>query len=277
MRHFLNTLSDCIENGETGKAQEYILEIIASTDKTARKKYSTNETINMILSSYETELQENDIDFHCQVRVPGELPISDVELTSILSNAMENAIHAAASIEDPAQRLIELTMNEAGGKLLISLENTCSNAPHFAGGLPVTSEPGHELRHSEHRLHRPQAQWQLPVLRFRREIYFADRVVGSHLSCKSCGQRAFFLMRRHSHHYADVISYRTQNLVPLLSAYHKNFVNPIDILGFACYNETKLNIAKTSMERSTTEVRSRSSWNSENPAVRICANNTPEL
>lgn len=143
MRHFLNTLSDCIENGETGKAQEYIHEIIASTDKTARKKYSTNETINMILSSYETELQENDIDFHCQVRVPRELPISDVELTSILSNAMENAIHAAASIEDPAQRLIELTMNEAGGKFLISLENTCSNAPHFAGGLPVTSEPGH--------------------------------------------------------------------------------------------------------------------------------------
>ena len=97
----------------------------------------------MILSSYETELQENDIDFHCQVRGPRELPISDVELTSILSNAMENAIHAAASIEDPAQRLIELTMNEAGGKFLISLENTCSNAPHFAGGLPVTSEPGH--------------------------------------------------------------------------------------------------------------------------------------
>lgn len=143
MRHFLNTISECIENGETDKAQEYIHEIIASADKTARKKYSTNETINMILSSYETELQENDIDFRCQIRVPRELPVSDVKLTSILSNAMENAIHATTSIEDPSHRLIELTMNKTGGKLLISLENTCASTPRFAGGLPVTSEPGH--------------------------------------------------------------------------------------------------------------------------------------
>ena len=143
MRHFLNTISERIQNGETDKAQEYIHEIIASADKTARKKYSTNETINMILSSYESVMTENGIQFQCSIRVPRELPVSDVDLTSILSNAMENAVHATASIQDPARRSIEFAMNEAGGKLLISLENTCESVPRFTNGLPVTSKPGH--------------------------------------------------------------------------------------------------------------------------------------
>ena len=142
MRHFLNTISDCIENGETEKAQNYIHEIISSADKTTRKQYSANETINMILSSYETDLQEHEIQLDCRIRVPRELPFSDVDLTSILSNALENAVHAVLDV--PAEnRHIDFSMIQTGGKLLISLENTCADAPHFAGGLPVASEPGH--------------------------------------------------------------------------------------------------------------------------------------
>ena len=142
MRHFLNTISDCIKNGETEKAQDYIHEIISSADKTTRKQYSANETINMILSSYETDLQEHEIQLDCQIRVPRELPFSDVDLTSILSNALENAVHAVLDVS-AENRHIDFSMIQTGGKLLISLENTCADAPHFAGGLPVASEPGH--------------------------------------------------------------------------------------------------------------------------------------
>ena len=145
MRHFLTAISDQIENGETEKAQEAIHEVISSVDKTARKKYSANETVNMILSSYETIMEENQITFHDTIRIPQTLSISDVDLTSILSNALENAVHGACEENDPSKRRINLCMMESGSKLLISLENTCGKLPVFRGGMPVTTELGHGL------------------------------------------------------------------------------------------------------------------------------------
>ncbi|MEI3517375.1 MAG: response regulator [Clostridia bacterium] len=126
MRHFLATVSDQISNGETEKAQETIHRVIASVEKTTRRKYSSNETINMILSCCEADMAENRIDFQHTIRIPKVLTVSDVDLTSILSNALENAIHAASSVQDPKKRIIRLSMIESGDKLLISLKNTCS-------------------------------------------------------------------------------------------------------------------------------------------------------
>ena len=55
----------------------------------------------MILSCCEADMAENRIDFQHTIRIPKVLTVSDVDLTSILSNALENAIHSASSVQDP--------------------------------------------------------------------------------------------------------------------------------------------------------------------------------
>ncbi len=142
MRHFLNNISGYIEQGETEKAQEYIHEIIQAVDATARKKYCSNETVNMILSSYEQIIKENQIDFTCNLKIPAELKISDVDMTSILSNGMENAIHAVCMPNCPHKK-IELSMTESAGKLFISLENTFGQPPQIVDGIPVSRKTDH--------------------------------------------------------------------------------------------------------------------------------------
>ena len=42
----------------------------------------------------------------------------------------------------------------------------------------------------------------------------------------------------------DVISYKPQLSNDILSLYHKNISNPIDILGFPCYNKTEIKHCK---------------------------------
>lgn len=54
-------------------------------------KYCKSEIVNMILSSHEHEIKENNIDFQHFIQIPEKLHVSDVDLTSILSNALENA------------------------------------------------------------------------------------------------------------------------------------------------------------------------------------------
>lgn len=63
-------------------------------------------------------------------------------MTAILSNALENAIHAVLKLPE-ARRKIKLDMRLNEEKLLISLKNTYADKPEFMNGLPYTSEAGH--------------------------------------------------------------------------------------------------------------------------------------
>lgn len=74
MRHFLLNLSAYIKNGESEKAEDYIHSLIASADQTATRKYCKNEIINIILSSHEEKIKQEQIQFSYSVDVPDELP-----------------------------------------------------------------------------------------------------------------------------------------------------------------------------------------------------------
>lgn len=142
MRHFCVAISAYIDSGECDKAKEYISGIISYVDKTAMHKFCKNEIVNMILSSYENVMEENRIDFQPSIFIPEQLPISDVDLTSILSNALENAIHAVLPLE-PEKRHIALHLRMDDGKLLISLKNTFAEKPVIIDGIPHSSKEGH--------------------------------------------------------------------------------------------------------------------------------------
>ena len=142
MRHFLLSISSYIENNDNEKALEYINEVIHTSDKTVTQRYCKNEIINLILSSHESELEHNYIHFEYSIQLPETLAVSDVDMTAILSNALENAIHAVLKLPE-ARREIKLDMRLNEEKLLILLKNTYADKPEFMNGLPYTSEAGH--------------------------------------------------------------------------------------------------------------------------------------
>ena len=157
MRHFLTNVSGYIENGETEKAQEFIREVVTATDNTATQCYSKNEVVNLILSSYEEKIKACGIEFKYSVQIPEELPYSEVDLTAILSNALENAIHAVKKLP-PEKRYIELDLRMKENKLLISIKNTFAETPELRDGLPVAKEEGHgfgsqSIRYVAEKLH----------------------------------------------------------------------------------------------------------------------------
>jgi signal transduction histidine kinase len=138
MRHFLLSISSYIENNENEKALDYINEVIHTSDKTALQRYCKN----LILSSHEGEMKKKQITFQYTIQIPEKLRISDVDLTALLSNGLENAIHAVSDLPMP-KRIIRLDMHMNHDKLLISLKNTYAIKPQIIDGLPYTSEAGH--------------------------------------------------------------------------------------------------------------------------------------
>ena len=141
MRHFLNNILNDLENNQNEHAIEYIHTLFDAIGQTVRKKYCLNDTVNMIMTSYENRMKDKNIDFHYHLDIPQQLSISDIDLTSILSNGLENAFKAVMLLEN--ERFIELNMQEKCGKLLISIENNYLNEPIFIDGIPISKEKDH--------------------------------------------------------------------------------------------------------------------------------------
>lgn len=144
MWHFMNNIIAYIEQGDTEKAKGYIREIIAAADRTAMRRYCENEIVNMILSSYENEISEKGIRFSHTIQIPEKLPVSDVDLTSILSNGLENAIRAV-SLVAPEKRSIVLDLHTHDGKLLLSIKNPYAHNVEMVDGMPRVKGDGHGL------------------------------------------------------------------------------------------------------------------------------------
>ena len=144
MRHFLNNISSYIEKGDSNKAKSYICEIIELADKTAIKKYCSNEIVNMILSFYENEIIEKKIHLHHSIQIPEKLHVSDADFTSILSNGLENAINAVSCL-DPDKRSITLDLHMSDTKLLLSIKNPYTHKVDMLDGIPQAKGTGHGL------------------------------------------------------------------------------------------------------------------------------------
>lgn len=142
MRHFLNDILGYVEAEETERAKAYICEIIEHVDQTVTKKHCNNQIVNMIISSYASTMKEEEIAFRYSVRIPTELKFTDSDLSSILSNGLENAVHAVAALP-VEKRKIELDMRMNNDKLLISIKNTYCGKPKIVDGIPQTNALGH--------------------------------------------------------------------------------------------------------------------------------------
>lgn len=133
-----------IEQNDTEHAKSYIKEIIEAADKTAMQKYCENELVNIILSSYKNTMSDRGIRLVHSIFIPKTLHISDVDLTSILSNGLENAIHAVSELE-PERRVITLDFRMNEEKLLLSIKNPYIHKVDMMDGIPQAKRDGHGL------------------------------------------------------------------------------------------------------------------------------------
>ncbi len=141
LRLFLNNLSVCIENGDLENARRLVSGYADSVDAAAVIHYCANATLNYVLSSFHERCRAQNVDLRCRIELE-ELRCDELLLSTILSNALDNALNAQAELPE-AQRYISLMLKTSGGKLLLSVKNPCANKPVVQDGVPVASQEGH--------------------------------------------------------------------------------------------------------------------------------------
>lgn len=142
MRHHLNVIDSFLAAGQPEQALAYIGKTRENMASISVKRFCDNEAVNLICSSFVDKAAQLGVELTIRARLPEVLSISDTELCAILSNGLENALHAASQMEDSA-RWMELYCSIKRNQLLIEIKNPYAGSITMEDGLPMTDEPGH--------------------------------------------------------------------------------------------------------------------------------------
>lgn len=143
MRHHFALLQGLASKEHIEGIKEYLQTAQSDMDAITPTRFCGNETVNLILSAFATKAKQGSIMLTVDAKLPDLLPFSDTELCSLLSNALENAIHACEQIPDSNKRIIRLRMYSKNNKLCIDIRNIYQTEPVFHQDLPVSKEQGH--------------------------------------------------------------------------------------------------------------------------------------
>lgn len=142
MRHHLNMIDGLLSADKPQQAAEYIRKVQADVEAITLKRFCENETVNLLCSSFCEKAERMGVDLTVKAQLPKVLPVHDTELCSVVSNGLENALHAAASLEEPL-KWVRFYCEIKNNTLLLEIKNPFVGAVPMKDGLPVSPRENH--------------------------------------------------------------------------------------------------------------------------------------
>lgn len=143
LRHHLSLLGSFAECGDMEKITAYLSAAQGELDAITPMNYCVNQTVNLILSAFDNKAKGKGVALWVDAQLPEALSIPDTELCAVLSNGLENALTAAAQLEDTALRTIRMTCSLNRENLLLMIENPYIGEVGMENGIPVSRQKEH--------------------------------------------------------------------------------------------------------------------------------------
>ena len=146
MRHHFNYLNSCISQNKLEEATNYIQQIFDVFDESKIIPYSSNESLNLVFSSFQKEAKESQILFTVDAPAKDFSRFAILDLCKLLYNGLENAIKACQLIENPEERYIHIELYEKNNKLCCEIKNRYAVEPKFnENGIPLSNRNNHGI------------------------------------------------------------------------------------------------------------------------------------
>ncbi|MHC1722589.1 MAG: sensor histidine kinase [Aminipila sp.] len=143
-RHFNNVLLELLEQEKSDEA----VALLKNQNQTANKVsmiYCENPAVNAAVCHYATLAEQAGISTAIELDIPRELTVDSLEFSMVVSNLLENAIHACGKLPENRTPYLRFTCRSVG-RLLLEMENPCTaDTALDENGYPATSEKGHGI------------------------------------------------------------------------------------------------------------------------------------
>lgn len=143
MRHYNRLLSTLLDSGRLQEAKQLVHKQTDELEQTALQEFCANDLINATMSIYHYHLGKLEIPLQQKINLPRDMAGMDMDVAIVLSNLLENALHA--SMRQPVtDRAIKVSAQYATGQFVLSVANRFQEPLLLdSEGLPYSDEPGH--------------------------------------------------------------------------------------------------------------------------------------
>ena len=142
VRHHITLMQEYLNRGELDALRRYLSEYSESLPDDSLVRFCENTAANAVLLYFAQQAKDSGIDYIVKAEIPGDIFVSDTDISVLFGNLIENALDACRG-ETSEDRKIIVRAGLAGGSLCITVDNT------FTGLLKHTSSG--ELASTKHR------------------------------------------------------------------------------------------------------------------------------
>ncbi len=144
MRNHLAAVLAMLTGENTEQAVNYLKELLNSTALQGCRQFCSNETANAVLQAKADSIMQLGLEYDFHVEIPESISVSDMDLCSLLGNALDNAARAGACADD--HRIVVRCRCDKGlfmlkvtnaykGELYEDLRTTKTDKEHHGMGL----------------------------------------------------------------------------------------------------------------------------------------------
>ena len=138
--HHLQALKGQLEAGEVDRALAYIEQLDNQLMNVDTLLKTGNVSLDAILSAKIAQAKAENIAVTVKANVPDQLTISDLELSIIIGNLLDNAIEACRTVT--GERFIRIFISMKGTMLYFSMLNAAGAKKKKTGSLFATHKDG---------------------------------------------------------------------------------------------------------------------------------------
>lgn len=140
LRHHLQAIKGQLEAGQIDRAMAYLDELDRNLQRVDTLIKTGNVTLDAIVSAKLAQARAEGVAVTVEANVPDRLTLSDLELSTLVGNLLDNAVEGCRSAS--GERFLRLTIRMKGRMMYFYLINSAGEKKPRQGALFRTGKPG---------------------------------------------------------------------------------------------------------------------------------------
>ena len=144
LKNHIFVLKGIAENGTKEEMLSYLEKMTDAVEEATYVSMSKNSAVDAILNEKLLYAQKNGISTQFDVTPLENTKISAMDICTILSNALDNAVEACIKFENFSDRYIDVKIDDSETEMIISVKNPSTEAPKRRAGTYISRKKDSE-------------------------------------------------------------------------------------------------------------------------------------
>ena len=139
IRNHIAVMKNLLQSGKLEEAVSYMEDMDDMAEKMSFPCSTNNPVVDILVGNKLGIAKSMGIDADCSLLLPYPCDIKDIDICIVLSNALDNAIHAVKSLDASIEKYIRVSGRIQGDFLMIEVENSFHGKDTFKKGTGLSN------------------------------------------------------------------------------------------------------------------------------------------